>query len=348
MPPIDGGGPGGLPSPSPSTGTTTGDILSIAARQLLDITGSGWNALTVLLPYLNLGILEIINLVPSAYTDTVTLTLNGGPRQELPEGSFGIIDAVGNLASDGVTPGATIRSLEKERLDSIFPGWMQFTATAPLSLPAAPTGTAAITGGSMADGTYYYIVTALNALGETVKGAESAAKTISGGTGHGSVPLTWATVAGATSYRVYRTTTPGVYSNVNFIASSTNSATDSSMSVNTGTPPTGSSSLTGVSFIVIDPRNPMIFYVFPPPVAPGIQLIQAVLSTSPDAITAVDGDFPIDDSFKPACVDYIVYRALAEETTIPNAMAKSQQFHNQFIQDLGLKGNVKKQSEDKQ
>ena len=62
---------------------------------------------------------------------------------------------------------------------------------------------------------------------------------------------------------------------------------------------------------------------------------------------AIDDAFPLDESYKPACVDYIVYRALVEETTIPNAQAKGTAFHNKFLQDLGLKANVEKQNEEK-
>jgi hypothetical protein len=60
-------------------------------------------------------------------------------------------------------------------------------------------------------------------------------------------------------------------------------------------------------------------------------------------LTGSDSTFPLDDSYRPAAVDYLVYRALAEETTIPNAQAKSQQFYQKFLQDLGLKSNVEKQ-----
>ena len=103
---------------------------------------------------------------------------------------------------------------------------------------------------------------------------------------------------------------------------------------------------TTVQFIMIDDRNPLVFYVFPP-AASASQKVQAILTGEPDQIVAVDGEFPLDNSFLEACVDYVIYRALAEETTIPNALNKANLFYNKFIQDLGLRANVEKQVEEK-
>jgi hypothetical protein len=103
---------------------------------------------------------------------------------------------------------------------------------------------------------------------------------------------------------------------------------------------------TTVQFIMIDDRNPLVFYVFPP-AASASQKVQAILTGEPDQIVAVDGEFPLDNSFLEACVDYVIYRALAEETNIPNALNKANLFYNKFIQDLGLRANVEKQVEEK-
>lgn len=69
---------------------------------------------------------------------------------------------------------------------------------------AAPTGlgaTPTTTGGTLATGTYYYQVTAVNSFGETTGSLEVSAAV----TGpNGKVTLDWADMAGATGYRVYR------------------------------------------------------------------------------------------------------------------------------------------------
>src|SRR5262249_37429350 len=59
------------------------------------------------------------------------------------------------------------------------------------------------TGGSLAAGTYDYVVTALMPA-ESPKSAEVSATVVAHGTDHGKVHLSWNAVAGATGYRVYR------------------------------------------------------------------------------------------------------------------------------------------------
>jgi uncharacterized phage protein gp47/JayE len=80
------------------------------------------------------------------------------------------------------------------------------------TVPAAavpPAGLAAVvsaTGGALAAATRYYVVTAVDAAGETVTSAQVTGTTV--GT-TGSVALTWGAVPTATSYRVYRGTVSG-------------------------------------------------------------------------------------------------------------------------------------------
>jgi len=101
-----------------------------------------------------------------------------------------------------------------------------------------------------------------------------------------------------------------------------------------------------VSFVVKDDRNPNVFYTYPPqPASPGV--IKLLLSAPPAEIDTDSTEIPFDDSYKPACVDYLLYRALIEETTIQGANAKALTFFNKFLQDLGLKSNTEKQTESK-
>ncbi len=107
-----------------------------------------------------------------------------------------------------------------------------------MEIPTAPTGTPSASGGSIPDGTYYYIITALNGSGETVQGIESNSQTVSGGSGNGSVALTWTAVPGASSYKIYRTTVSMTYTDPSLVGtSSTNSFTDTVASPSTGLPP---------------------------------------------------------------------------------------------------------------
>ena len=90
--------------------------------------------------------------------------------------------------------------------------------------PGAPSGVTG-GGGSIADATYYYVLTSTNANGETIKGTESGAITITGGGGVGSVALSWTAVSGATGYKIYRTTTSGTYTTPALITIITSGAT---------------------------------------------------------------------------------------------------------------------------
>ncbi len=99
-------------------------------------------------------------------------------------------------------------------------------------------GTPYTSGGSMADGTYYYVITPVSSQGEDVRGVESSGITITGGGGAGKIVLTWDAIPGVSSYKVYRTTTQGQYASPCYIANpSSNSCTDTAASPSAGAPP---------------------------------------------------------------------------------------------------------------
>lgn len=114
---------------------------------------------------------------------------------------------------------------------------------------AALTGLAAAastTGGTLAAGSYYYKVTALNAAGETA-GSTEVSVTTTGSTG--SVSLTWNAPGNPatqpiTGYRIYRGTSAGGESV--YFTSTTNSFTDTGAAGTAGTVP--SSNTTGTSW----------------------------------------------------------------------------------------------------
>ena len=99
-----------------------------------------------------------------------------------------------------------------------------------------------------------------------------------------------------------------------------------------------------VTFVIEDDRDPKSFYVFPPQPDPPTQKLRVIAATTPGLITAVTDPFPLDDSYQEATLDYIIYRALKEETTIPNAQTKADSFFSKFMADLGLKTQAEKKS----
>jgi len=102
-----------------------------------------------------------------------------------------------------------------------------YWATAPGVTPATGTQIAGVTSpfvhGALVNGTtYYYVVTAVNALGESPASAQASASPaaavavpaaptgLAASPGDTQVTLSWSSVAGATSYNVYWATSPGV------------------------------------------------------------------------------------------------------------------------------------------
>lgn len=114
--------------------------------------------------------------------------------------------------------------------------------TATMPAPILTLGTTSTTGGTLAAGTYYWKVSALNAAGETLASNEVTATT-TGTTS--SQPLSWPAVAGAVSYNVYRGTTAGG-ENVKYNTTST-SYTDTGAAGTTQSPVVAQTTATAVT-----------------------------------------------------------------------------------------------------
>lgn len=104
--------------------------------------------------------------------------------------------------------------------------------------PAFSTPTISCTGGTLANGTYYYAATAIDFGGvETTVGTQLR-RTISCGTGTASITLKWNTVIGASRYRVYRTRLSGIYNNPAMVCEATSTTcADTSQTLLPGAPP---------------------------------------------------------------------------------------------------------------
>lgn len=76
-----------------------------------------------------------------------------------------------------------------------------------LGAPGKPGATTESTGGGLADGDHFYVVTTVNKEGESIVSAERKVTLAVGG--DGIVNLTWGAVVGATAYRVYHATAEG-------------------------------------------------------------------------------------------------------------------------------------------
>jgi len=94
--------------------------------------------------------------------------------------------------------------------------------------------TPSTTGGTLAAGTYYYQIVAVDIYGNTTTGSQEVSATTTGTTS--SVGLTWTAVTNAASYRIYRGTATNAQ-NV-YYTSATNSFTDINGTSTAGTVPT--------------------------------------------------------------------------------------------------------------
>lgn len=88
--------------------------------------------------------------------------------------------------------------------------------------------------------------------------------------------------------------------------------------------------------VIRDAIDKYTFYVFPPQPVSTDQKLKMILSELPDPIENVDDDFPLDDSYKLPCIDYVIYLALHEETTVPNALVKANQSLVSFYRKMGV------------
>jgi len=103
-----------------------------------------------------------------------------------------------------------------------------------LSAPVQSAPSTSTSGGTLAAATYYYVVTALNAYGETTISNEKSQVT-TGSTSKNTI--SWAAVTGATAYRIYRGTSAGA-ENVYYQVGAVTSYVDTGAAATSGSPPT--------------------------------------------------------------------------------------------------------------
>lgn len=63
-----------------------------------------------------------------------------------------------------------------------------------------------------------------------------------------------------------------------------------------------------VSFVILDPKEPKVFYVFPPQPSPATQQIETVQAVIPAKVTSLAAAVPVPDEYAPAIPDYILFR----------------------------------------
>lgn len=115
-----------------------------------------------------------------------------------------------------------------------------------LPAPTPGTPTTATTGGTLAAATHYYVLTATNANGETLKSAEVSITT-TGTTSTVTIP--WTAVSGATGYKVYRGTATGAHSLLATLGNVTTYTDTGAATTATNPPTTNTTGLTTWSIL---------------------------------------------------------------------------------------------------
>ncbi len=147
---------------------------------------------------------------PESVSDQLTKDYHFGYIRTDRSRMFGV-NRHGSSSNSLDTTGLYVSHLDKQLVTDYTANFM--------SLPPAPTLTPHTTGGSIADGTYYFVVTTFGPDGvETIHGAESST-TIAGGGGLGSITITFPSVAGGTAYKIYSSTVSGVYTSPALVTS---------------------------------------------------------------------------------------------------------------------------------
>lgn len=137
-----------------------------------------------------------------------------------------------------------------------------------LAAPVLSTLAAPTTGGTFTAGTYYWVITALNAKGETIASNEKS-QTL---TANQEQALSWGAVSGATSYNVYRGTSAGG-ENVLVHNGTGTTYTDTGTSVQAQSPPGSNTAAIGKVYYVWTAVQPVTALAGQPIVAPANQVV---------------------------------------------------------------------------
>lgn len=118
----------------------------------------------------------------------------------------GLIRIVGAYFTGTVpTTGVKINGIPATSWDVVSDSLIEAILATALLAPATTLGATAGTGGTFAAATYFWVVTAVNAVGESIASNEVSAAVGANGT----QIINWGVVAGATGYKVYRGTVAG-------------------------------------------------------------------------------------------------------------------------------------------
>lgn len=106
--------------------STAKSVIDKAAILLTDVGNKRWTR-SELLGWLNDARRQLVLLKPATNNAVVAHKLVPGSRQSIPADGYMLLGITHNLGADGLTPGAAIRIISREVLDSYMPTWHSAT-----------------------------------------------------------------------------------------------------------------------------------------------------------------------------------------------------------------------------
>lgn len=97
-------------------------IIDQAKTLLNDTAGRRWGD-QELLGYLNDGQRQVVTLMPSAKSSTITMQLAPGIKQSIPATAMTFVEAECNMGSAGSVAGLPIIEIDRGKLDNMHPDW---------------------------------------------------------------------------------------------------------------------------------------------------------------------------------------------------------------------------------
>jgi hypothetical protein len=94
-------------------------------------------------------------------------------------------------------------------------------------------------------------------------------------------------------------------------------------------------------YVIDDDRNPFTYYVFPPPPGDTTKSASLICAAYPLEATDETGDFPLDNSYVAATIDFTTAYCLDEQVTIAGAQAKAAALFKRGYQKLGMTKQVR-------
>lgn len=106
--------------------------------------------------------------------------------------------------------------------------------------------------------------------------------------------------------------------------------------------------VTEILHFIYDPRDPLVFYVYPPAAASGAA-VYMIYAGTPAAITEpadgstysnVTGNIGVPDIYANALIDYVLYRAYTKDTEYSGNASRAQAHYQAFVNALTVEANA--------